>query len=336
MHNIVSVNKKARRIASVLFVIAIILILYGLFLDLTGENRLIDPVKDVSTVDVNNNKSQVNVDIDSIQSDNNIKSNPITDESKDKIEKAKIEAQQKNDSKNNDSSSLDPVNKRLESQVEKRYGVEVKYGAETEGYKVGNLSSTPITDPEAVHDALYKLNIVLGHYPENMFYEINKSGIPLTIYLVDKFSQAGITGVTDSNAYFANIAIATAFPFEESFYHESYHYIERYMMEKIKLYYDSWDNLNPPGFRYTDNPNPSISYAANGGEEDSYFVNNYAQTADAEDRASTFEYMMANTKAKCLNKDKPVWKKAKLMSQTMDAALDSCSPYIVEYWERFL
>lgn len=335
MHNsIVSVNKKAKRIASLLFVIAIILILYGLFLDFTGEDRLIDPVKDVSTVDVNNNKSQVNVDVDSIQSDNNIKPNPITDQSKEKINKAKTEVKQ--DESKYDESEIDSVNKRLESQVEKRYGIDVKFGAETEGYKAGELEIIPITDPNAAHDALYKLNIVLGHYPDNLFYEIKNGGIPLTIYLVDKFSQAGITGVTDSNAYYANISIATAYPFEESFYHESYHYIERYMMEKKKLYYNSWDSLNPPGFTYTENPNPSISYAANGGEENSYFVNNYAQTADAEDRASTFEYMMANTKAKCLNKDKPVWKKAKLMAQTIDAALDSCSPSIVDYWERFL
>ena len=336
MHNIVSINNKAKRIASVLFVIAIILILYGLFLDFTGKNKLIDPVKDVSTVDVNKDKSQVNIDVDSIQSDNNIKPNPITNDSNEKTNKSKVEVQQKKESKTNESNSLEPANKRLESQVEKKYGVEVKYGAETEGYKVGNLATEPITDPEKVHDALYKLNIVLGHYPERLFYEIKNAGIPLTIYLVDRFSQAGITGVTDSNAYFANISIATAFPFEESFYHESYHYIERYMMEKKKLYFNSWDNLNPPGFKYTENPNPSISYAANGGEDDSYFVNNYAQTAAPEDRASTFEYMMANTKATCLNKDKPVWKKAKLMSQTMDAAIDACSPYTVEYWERFL
>ena len=333
MHNIVSINKQAKTIATVLFVISIILILYGLFLDFSGKNRLIDPVKDISTVDVNNNKSQADVKVDSLQSDSNIKSNPLTDESKDKIEKAKIDATV---SDSNGSESLEPVNKRLESQVEKRYGIEVKYGEETAGYKVGDLETIPITDQKSIHDALYKLNIVLGHYPDRMFYEINESGIPLTIYLVDKFSQAGITGVTDSNAYFANISIATAYPFEESFYHESYHYIERYMTEKKKLYFNSWNNLNPPGFNYTDNPNPSISYAANGGEEDSYFVNNYAQTADAEDRASTFEYMMANTKAKCLNKDQPVWKKAKLMYQMMDAALDSCSPQIVDYWERFL
>ena len=75
---------------------------------------------------------------------------------------------------------------------------------------------------------------------------------------------------------------------------------------------------------------------SNAFSEDSYFVNSYAQVAPEEDRASTFEFMMANTKASCLNANKPVWKKATIMSKNIDAALNTVSPNVTEYWERHL
>ena len=70
--------------------------------------------------------------------------------------------------------------------------------------------------------------------------------------------------------------------------------------------------------------------------ESSYFVNNYAQSAEAEDRASTFEYMMADSKASCLNHGKTVWRKANLIKNTLEAVFSTVSPNITEYWERFI
>ena len=55
-----------------------------------------------------------------------------------------------------------------------------------------------------------------------------------------------------------------------------------------------------------------------------------------EDRASTFEYMMFTNKASCLNTNKPVWKKAKFMSQLLEKYLESVKPEVTEYWERHL
>lgn len=331
MHTIVSIDRKPKLYATILFAISIVLISYGLYLDLSGSNRLFDPVRDVTETDVGNSKSKSSVDVDKLNDnakDNSVSENPSTaiDES----------TTNQKDVSENEENRLDPLNKRLREQIEKKYNVDVKYAEETDNYTVGNLGTTSIYDPDTINISLRKLDKVLSHYPDGMFEEINKGGIPLTVYLIDKFSQTGITGVTDSNAYFANIVIATAYPFEESFYHESYHYIERYMYERKKLYFNAWNTYNPDGFDYGDNPNSDLSYASNGGSAESYFVNNYAQTAEAEDRASTFEYMMANTKVSCLKEDQPVWRKAKAMSQSIEAALDTCSPNEVEYWERFL
>ena len=183
-----------------------------------------------------------------------------------------------------------------------------------------------------IYNKLYELKNVLSKYPKGLFSEIKNGGIPLTIYLINSYSDPDITGVTDSSYNYANISIATIFPLEESFYHESYHYIERYLLKK-GANYNSWDNLLPQDFSWG-TIDGNLSYS-NTFSEDSYFVNNYAQTSASEDRASTFEYMMADTKASCLNKNKTIWLKAVYMSRTIDSVLESVKPDVVEYWERF-
>ena len=70
--------------------------------------------------------------------------------------------------------------------------------------------------------------------------------------------------------------------------------------------------------------------------QEAYFVNNYAQVSATEDRASTFEYMMAPSKASCLNENMPVWKKAKYMARTMELTIRCVNSDTTEYWERFL
>ena len=87
-------------------------------------------------------------------------------------------------------------------------------------------------------------------------------------------------------------------------------------MIKKGLTFTSWESYNPPGFTY--------------GSLD------YAQSSAEEDRASTFEYMMNASKPMCLNRNQPVWRKAKTMSDAIDAAMNTVNPGTVEYWERHL
>ena len=178
------------------------------------------------------------------------------------------------------------------------------------------------------------LKKVLSLYPDGLFQEIKKGGIPLTIMLIQEFSEKSITGITDSSYSYANISIAASHGFEESFFHESYHYIERYLLKK-GANFNSWDSLNPSNFAGWGTIDGSLSYS-NTFLPTSPFVNNYAQTEAVEDRASTFEYMMAPSKASCLNKGNVVWKKATLLADTIDLVLSSVSPDVTEYWERYL
>ena len=105
-------------------------------------------------------------------------------------------------------------------------------------------------------------------------------------------------------------------------------------MFKNAANFNSWDSLNPTDFKWG-TINGNLSYS-NTFSADAYFVNNYAQTAATEDRASTFEYMMADSKASCLNSETPVWKKANYMAQMMRQVLSSVKKSSNVYWERFL
>ena len=230
--------------------------------------------------------------------------------------------------------SLDDTNNALRNSIQDTYGITVKYGSETYGYYVGGLSTNPITNAAVINASLNQLNTAMSLYPNGFFREIKNGGIPLTIYLIDSYSEYGVTGVTDSNYSYANISIAVAYPFEETFYHESYHYIERYIFKR-GIYYTSWDGYNPPNFSYGGNLMRDQSFARTGAA-DAYFVNDYAQTSAEEDRASTFEYMMQASKPACLNRDQPVWRKATAMSNAIDAAINCVNSGTTEYWERHL
>ena len=224
-------------------------------------------------------------------------------------------------------------NEILRQELQNKYNITIKFGEEVIGYSVGGMNVNPITSYNDNSIALSNLETALEKYPDDFFNELN-SVYPLTIYLIDTFSVANVTGVTDStNTKTVNMSIATAYPFDDSFNHETYHYIEHYLNYK-NGYFTTWEKLNPDNFVYND-VQIDLSYSRTL-EEDAYFVNDYAQVSPTEDRASTFEYMMATNKPSCLNKGNHVYLKAKYMSDIIDSFMDSVSEVNIEYWERFL
>lgn len=306
-------NKKVADTARMLMIISITLLVYGIILNISTIIGLVDTPKK-GTVEVEKTIPGI---ISITPSNGN-----------------EVVVEEPSDSNNRVvDSDLDKENARLRKEIEKEFSIKVKYGSETDGYSVGGVTTTPITDSNLVNKTLNDLYDTLSVYPNGMFKEIKDGGIPLTILLVYSYSETGITGITDSSYDYANISIAAMYDFAESFYHESYHYIERYMFKK-KVNFNSWDSLNPDDFEWS-TIDGSLSYS-NTFKEDSYFVNNYAQTSDAEDRASTFEYMMAPTKASCLNKGNNIWYKATYIALTIETVFDTVSPDSIEHWERFI
>jgi hypothetical protein len=306
-------KRKVADTAMVLMIISITLSVYGIILNVSTIWGLVESPKRVKSVETNTNVVSITpsegneLTVDSGSSNNKV-----------------IESGDK---------GIELENIRLRNEIQQEFSITVLYGKETEGYTVGGVKTIPITDQKLATDTLNSLYNTLSLYPRGMFKEIKDGGIPLTIMLVNNYEEPGITGVTDSSYDYANISIAATYDFGESFYHESYHYIERYMFKK-KANFNSWDSLNPSTFEWS-TIDGSLSYS-NTFKDDAYFVNNYAQTSEEEDRASTFEYMMAATKASCLNKGNHVWNKANYMALTIESVFDTVSPDTIEYWERFI
>ena len=308
----VSRNKNLFTYSKVLFGISIALLIYGLILDYTTDYGLIDPVRDVDVI--HSDSTNINISTSDKDDINSVQNN-ISD-----------------DTTVNNISETD--NNNLRNEIEKKYSIKVLYGDETEGYTVSSIGTKKMTDLVKINEQLNKLNNALSKYPRGLFREIKKGGIPLTIFLINSYEEINITGITDSNYNYANISIAAIHPFEESFYHESYHYIERYLFKKGASY-NSWDSLNPSGFNWG-TIDSKLSYNMTN-IDTAPFVNNYAQSSAEEDRASIFEYMMSDVEATCFrNRNNTIWLKSNYMAMTMESTLDSISPNYVEHWEKWL
>ena len=313
-------KRKVADTARVLMVISITLLVYGIVLNISTIFGLVDGPKRGKIEVEETGKSTISI----TPSDGN---EIISDDPN-----ATITIDPNNSNRVVDN-NVDEENLRLRSIIEKEFSIKVRYGSETEGYTVGGVSTVPITDSNIANKTLSDLYNTLSLYPNGIFKEIKDGGIPLTIILVNNYSESGITGITDSSYEYANISVAAVYDFAESFYHESYHYIERYMFKR-KSNFNSWDSLNPHDFVWN-TIDGSLSYS-NTFKDDAYFVNNYAQTSPEEDRASTFEYMMASTKASCLNRNNNVWYKATYIALTIESVFDTVNPDTIEYWERFI
>lgn len=229
--------------------------------------------------------------------------------------------------------SLSDINNNLRNTIQNNYGITILYGNETFNYKVGGLTTYVETNENNINNALNSLANIMELYPYGFFQEIKNGGIPLTLYLIQSYSEAGVTGATNAFNNRADISIALQYDFADSFNHEVLHYIEKFIKKKGDNF-NSWSTLNPFNFKYG-SVNSTLSYNKTF-SADAPFVNNYAQTSAEEDRASTFEYMMTQTKASCLNMEKTVWRKADFLAQKIDLAFNTVSPNILEYWERFI
>ena len=222
----------------------------------------------------------------------------------------------------------------LRKRIGQSYGVPISYGDEIKNYTVGGMSVTPITDEEDVEAALEEIDELLGLYPDGFFDEFSTAGMSLEIYLIKKYSTANVTGVTDRVGGHAIISVATDFPMPETLHHEILHYTEAYIKARGGSF-RNWGNYNPSDFTYG-TVNSTYSYAATG-RANSYFVNNYAQTAATEDRASTFEYMTAKIRYSCYDSATyPIWKKSNYMANVIETYFNTVSPNNVDFWEEYI
>ena len=347
-------NKRLMLLGKLLFSLSFVFIFTGLYLNKLEKQMFYDPINDVvaiapddgnkviiSTTDgdveeVNNNPS---IPIDNGSNINN--SDNSTDNNSNK-NSTNISGNSNNTNEDvnhdiNPSISNDDVideNDILRRSIEDTYGIKVKYGDEVSNYQAGSMNVTPILDKDIIKNGLEQLRETLKLYPQDFFREFLNENLSLEVFLIKSYSKDNVTGVTDLFGNKVIVSIAMDYPCFESFNHEIYHYIEHFIVRK-QGEFSAWNMYNPNDFSYgTVNSNYSYTKTQ---KADSVFVNNYAQTNPYEDRASTFEYMMASNKIPCFNSsDYPIWKKSSYMALMIDTYFDTVSPSVIDYWERFI
>jgi hypothetical protein len=314
-------------------VISFLLFLTAAYLNIC-ETKLYSPPKILSSEPmsiIEEPKDEVSTTTEVVEIEKNKNTNNETVKKADNTtKKVEVKEQPRTDTRNIIVAS-DP-NDELRTNMESTYSIDIKYGDEVKGYSVGGMNVYTETNDTVINKALNKLNNDLSLYPSGMLNEVQDSS-KLSIYLVRNYSKKTVTGVTDSTGNPIIISISTERDFDDTVHHELYHYFEKYMTSKGASY-TSWNSLNPTTFNYG-STDTSLVYSKTL-SPDAFFVNVYSQTNAAEDRASTFEYMMASSKASCLNIGNPVNKKATYMSNMMDYYINSCSSSTIEYWERYL
>lgn len=321
------------KMAKMLLSFSLVLILIGIGLNL-DEKKVMDPVLNTHTIGEN---ETANINITTTQTPIKVtETSPPSNKSNNLGISGNNKNQITSDSPKNpipNPPSIETTNDNLRKNIESKYKITVRYGVETNGYTVAGLSTEYLTDANRINQLLSELNYNLSLYPPDFLNETRQGGYTLTIYLIKRYSQDNVTGITDSTTKNVVISLATDYSYIESMHHELYHYIEKYMYQR-GANYTTWNSLNPPGFNYG-SENTSLSYA-NTKNANAFFVNTYAQTDQFEDRASTFEYMMSQNEENCLQTGTTIWKKAKYICEQIDAVFQSATPSTIEYWERFI
>lgn len=348
-------NKRLMLLGKLLFSLSFVFIFTGLYLNKLEKQMFYDPINDVvaiapdddddkviiSTTDgdveeVNNNPSIPIDNCSNINSSDNSTDNNSNNNSTNIFDNSNNTNEDVNHDINPSISNDDVIDENdiLRRSIEDTYGIKVKYGDEVSNYQAGSMNVTPILDKEIIKNGLEQLKETLKLYPQDFFREFLNEDLSLEVFLIKSYSKDNVTGVTDLFGNRVIVSIAMDYPCFESFNHEIYHYIEHFIVRK-QGEFSAWNMYNPNDFSYgTVNSNYSYTKTQ---KADSVFVNNYAQTNPYEDRASTFEYMMASNKIPCFNSsDYPIWKKSSYMALMIDTYFDTVSPSVIDYWERFI
>ena len=150
-----------------------------------------------------------------------------------------------------------------------------------------------------INDALDYIDEVMELFGEDFFKElIHDEYTGLRIYLAsDIESDFSMDG--EAFRYYDKYAIIMrSSGGKRTLCHELMHSLEDAVFAKNKKMFSKWNKYNPKGFKYKESYNEnagSYEYTPTYGKGDVYFVDNYSQTDELEDRARIFENICMNT-----------------------------------------
>ncbi len=186
----------------------------------------------------------------------------------------------------------------LARELGEQYGITVLLFEEAAACAPWDYAFTAEYRVDKTNWALEDLKATLEAFPEGFLAKLRQDWEDLTVCIVDTIQGTAESGSLDSaeglqfqNGSHFYIALA---PKEEdslkhTLFHEFSHLIDNRVLTKTGAY-DNWNDLNPQDFAYSLDLNADMTpYKALLTGPDRVFIDNYAMTFPAEDRARIFE-----------------------------------------------
>ena len=186
----------------------------------------------------------------------------------------------------------------LARELGEQYGITVLLFDEAAACAPWDYAFTAEYRVDKTNWALEDLKATLEAFPEGFLTKLRQDWEDLTVCIVDTIQGTAESGSLDSaeglqfqNGSHFYIALA---PKEEdslkhTLFHEFSHLIDNRVLTKTGAY-DNWNDLNPQDFAYSLDLNADMTpYKALLTGPDRVFIDNYAMTFPAEDRARIFE-----------------------------------------------
>ncbi len=204
------------------------------------------------------------------------------------------------------------------------------------------------TEQRSISAALESLDRTLALYPDGFFAQfqnsMNEGG--LRFLLVEEIDNGlGAVGCTFENGDWQNIAmdIRSHNSMDGIICHELWHATENHILSRDRAAFSSetWAALNPEGFTYTGDStlidSDRLRWTLYGGSTDTiYFVDDYAQVDEREDRARIMEYVMVHPdEAKKLVQAPGIRQKLQWMATTVCSHFDT-NGWGTTRWEELL
>ena len=221
-----------------------------------------------------------------------------------------------------DEISQEELNTKLENKIaEKIQKIKDDYGVEYKIKKDANLKLDVYnqvikgeTNYKKISDSLDETEDLLNLFGKEFFDEFKYGDFTgISIYLASSIkSNMNMSG--EAFRYYDKfLMISLTDNYKSNLCHELMHTMESALEVKNKKIFTRWSSYNPKGFKYkiTFNENDSdYKYTIKYGKGDIYFIDNYSQTNELEDRATIFEKVCMND-AKDIINNPYLFKKAK-------------------------
>ena len=193
---------------------------------------------------------------------------------------------------------------KLISKIEKLqtdYNVDFKISKDANlKFKIWKESTKGETDYNSIMDSLDYTEEVFKMFGSEFFKEfIHDDYTGMRIYLVSEIKSEDFSKGGEAFRYYDKYAIiANSVDYKRTLCHEIMHSMEDAVSAKKKTMFKKWKDYNPKGYKYKvdyDQYASSYQYSITYGKGDIYFIDNYAQTNELEDRARIFENICMNT-----------------------------------------